>query len=179
MSDDVESAKPRRRWRKIAAGIAALTLLFVAYVAWNTYRWIDPRLVGAWRVTNSRPSAESIYILNKNGSARWLQREGEGDQWWERGPVGAPFYWSVGRDGFLMQNLDSPSAQMGEWLWSLGGLLNKGRLKAPRIGRNPALKIEFLSPDRIRLTRYTPGIIKPLELTLDRIDPESIPPAQP
>ena len=178
MSDDGSNVKPKRRWRKIATGVIALTLLYFAGSAWQNRRWIDRRFVGAWRVTNSKSNTQSIYILKVDGSARWIEREGEGDKWWERGARTSPFYWTVGRDGFLLQNGDSPGAQMSGWLLSLGGLLKQGRLTSPRIVSNSSCTIEFVSDDQIRLDRTQPGIIVPLILTLDRINPEDVPTAQ-
>jgi hypothetical protein len=175
MSDDGSRSKPNRRWRKIAIGVVAIALFCFAIGAWLNHRWIDPRFVGAWRVTNSKSSDESIYILKEDGSARWLQQEG--NQWWERGPVEAPFYWSVGRDGFLLQNLSSASSQIGGWFLSLGGLLKQGRLTAPRVVSNAAFGIESVSNEQVRLERTQPGI-PPHRLTLDRMDPKDVPPAQ-
>jgi hypothetical protein len=174
-----QSLKWIRRWRSVITIAVVCVLLFIAFSAWQSHRWIDPRFVGAWRVTNSKSKVESVYVLSADGSARWLEREGEGDQWWVRGARSAPFYWSVGRDGFLLQNLDSRSAQIGAWFQSLGGLLSKGRFTMPRAVSNAAEEIEFLTVDRIRLHHPQPGMIKPLFLTLDRIAPDEVPTPQP
>ena len=178
MSDDGSKAKPKRRWRKTGIGFIAIVLLYFGISAWHNRRWVDPRFVGAWRVTNSKSNVESIYILKEDGSARWLAKEGTGGEWWERGPMYAPFYWSIGRDGFLLQNINSPSSQIGNWLLSLGGLLNNGRLTAPRVASNAASEIESVSDDQIRLNHTRPGIMVPLILTLDRMDPKDVPAAQ-
>lgn len=175
MSADDIRAKSKRRWRKVTSALVVTALLYVAFSAGWNHRWIDPRFVGAWRVTNSKSTHQSIYVLRKDGSAHLFEHNAETDRWWDVGPTGPPFYWSVGRSGFLMQNLDSPSTQFGGWLTSLGGLLTKGRLKWPRIARNSDDEIISVQSDRIRLIVPTPGIIIPLELTLDRIDPSEIP----
>jgi hypothetical protein len=179
MSDDRSKVKPKRRWRTIATGVVALTVLYFAGSAWQNRRWIDPRFVGAWRVTDSKSSLQSVYVLRADGSARMLYRNDEGARWREYGPRGAPFYWSVSRDGFLLQNLNSPSSQFAGWLLSLGGLFTKGRFTAPRVVSNSADEILFVSDDQVRLLVPQPGITVPLILTLDRMDAAEVPPAQP
>ncbi len=175
MSADDISAKSKRRWRKVTSAVVVTALLYVAFSAWWNHRWIDPRFVGAWRVTNSKSPQQSIYVLREDGTARSLQHNADRDKWWDEGSRGAPFYWSVGQTGFLLQNLDSPSTQVGGWVTSLGGLRTRGRLKWLHITRNTDWEIVSGEPDRIRLGFPQPGIIIPLELTLDRIDTADVP----
>jgi hypothetical protein len=178
MSDDGSKSKPKRRWRRIATGLITLSLLYFAASAWMNRGWLDPRFVGAWRVTSSKWQGEWIYVLREDGSAQWFERRWQGDPWWQRGPNGGPISWSVDREGFRLQEL-SPGAQMGGWLLSIGGLLNRGQFTRPLIVEKRSSKIESIGENQIRLSDTQPGIIIPTILTMDRLDPEVAPKAQP
>jgi hypothetical protein len=174
MSAESDKAKSRRRWRRSLAVACLIALSLLAYTAWSNYRWFDPRFVGAWRVINSKSDFQSIYVLHADG--RGTRLELTSNRWWIRGSA-APYRWSIGRDGFLFDNLDTPASQFGNYVVSLGGLLNQGRLTWPRFARNRDLEIMSIEPDRIRLIDRQEGILIPLELTLERMNPADVPPA--
>jgi len=177
MSSETLSSKPRRRWRRLVTGFLAFSMFSVAGSAWWNRRWIDPRFVGAWRVTHSKWDGQWIIVLNDDGSALWLERQTDADEWWDRGSA-FPNHWSVGRDGFLLDNLDSPGSQMSAWILSLGGLLDGGKPVPPRLFRNRSDEITSVTDNQIRLKVPQPGILIPTILTLDRLDPKDVPAAK-
>lgn len=169
MTDELQKPKSNRRRWLIATFLATFLIL---YFAWLNYSWLDPRFVGAWRVTSPKWSREDIWVLNPDGSGMRLQRNPSG-QWYRSGD---DWHWSISRDGFLFENiLDKPS-QFVRYVTSLGGLLtDQGKLTPLRFVSNRREGIVNVDEMSIRLEVRREEISYRDELTLERLDPADVP----
>jgi hypothetical protein len=170
MSDQPQRPRRRRRWL-IAAVVVTVS---VAYVGWSSHTWQDPRFVGAWRVINSKSPQLSVFILNADGTGfcqLWT-----GSDWWTRG---RDWHWSISRKGFLFENIPNKPLQVLTYVTSLGGFATDGKLRPLRLAGNAPYKIVSVDANTITLLVPQEGIIKPLYLTLERLDPKDVPAASP
>ncbi|MFO1094562.1 MAG: hypothetical protein U0992_14845 [Planctomycetaceae bacterium] len=148
----------------------------VLYFAWLNYSWLDPRFVGAWRVTSPKWDSESIWVLHSDGKGMRLQRDSTG-QWFQSG---YDWHWSISRDGFLFENIPSKKSQLKSYVMSLGGILtSKGKLAPLRFVSNRREEILSVDETSIRLVVRQEGIWRPTELTLERLDEADVPVARP
>jgi hypothetical protein len=170
MSDQPHKPGRRRRWL-----IAAIIVTVIAaYIGWSNHTWHDPRFVGAWRVINSKSPHQSIFILNADGTG--AEQELLNNVWLIRGNG---WHWSISRKGFLFENIPSRLSHAVTYVTALGGLAIDGKLRPFRfVGNAP---YEIVSVDANTITLFVPqeGIIVPLYLTLQRLDPKDVPPARP
>jgi hypothetical protein len=171
MSDDDASVRPKR-WRRMQfVFVSTALLLVVTAYAWWSYRWIDERFVGAWRVTHNKGGDIHIYVLNRDGSGLRLSQAGST---WHR-IYGFKYGWSLSRQGFQFGNNPDYVLQLAHYLMDLGGLRSGGRIRAFRYYGGIPGELVSVTQNRIVLRFPRPGIIKPDELTLTRIPPEDLP----
>ncbi|HVJ87068.1 MAG TPA: hypothetical protein VM452_15545 [Caulifigura sp.] len=171
MLDEANRLKRQVRRRRFVVGLFCFGLLFSVWTWRSQHRWIDPRFVGAWRVTHNKADDVEVYLLNLDGSGTRLVHNGTN---WSP-TFNFRYGWRIGREGFHFGNNPGLLAQLAEYVGDLGGFRSAGRVQRFRYYGGMPGELVSVTSDKIVLRFSREGIIKPDELTLTRMAPEDVP----